>query len=419
MRIVYITAGAAGTICGNCLQDNALAAALKSRGHDVVLLPAYTPLLTDEQDVSDGRVVFGGINLYLQGKYKFFRSSGMLDGLLDSPRMLRWASSFAVDTDPANLGAMTQETFRGEDGAYRREMDKLVEVVRAIRPEVVHLTNSMLASMAGPIKRELGVPVVCSLQGEADFLAGLSEPYRSACYELLRGHGRQIDQFVAPCNDQIEAMRPILADALGQVETVRPGISMDGVRERQESSPERFVVGFLARVSEEKGLHLLADAAQILRNNHPNRKIELRVAGWRNERSAEYLKRVADSCGLEDRGYLTRAEKFEFLAGLDVLSVPTTYRASKGLYVLEALATGVPVVVPGIGAFPELVDATGGGLICDPDNSAALAASLERLMLEPERAASLGEAGRSAVQGQFHVKRMADEALALYEGVVH
>ena len=419
MRIVYITAGAAGTICGNCLQDNALAAALKSRGHDVVLLPAYTPLLTDEQDVSDGRVVFGGINLYLQGKYKFFRSSGMLDGLLDSPRMLRWASSFAVDTDPANLGAMTQETFRGENGAYRREMDKLVAVLRGIQPEVVHLTNSMLASMAGPIKRQLGVPVVCSLQGEADFLAGLREPYRSACYELLRGHGRQIDRFVAPCNDQIEAMRPILTDALGQVETVRPGISLDGVRERQESSPERFVVGFLARVSKEKGLHLLADAVQILRNNHPNRKIELRVAGWRNERSAEYLKRVADSCELEDRGYLTREEKFEFLAGLDVLSVPTTYRASKGLYVLEALATRVPVVLPSIGAFPELVDATGGGLICDPDNSAALAASLEQLMLEPEHAVSLGEAGRSAVQGQFHVKRMADEALALYEGVVH
>ena len=419
MRIVYITAGAAGTICGNCLQDNALAAALKSRGHDVVLLPAYTPLLTDEQDVSDGRVVFGGINLYLQGKYKFFRSSGMLDGLLDSPRMLRWASRFAVDTDPANLGAMTQETFRGEDGAYRREMDKLVAVLRGIQPEVVHLTNSMLASMAGPIKRQLGVPVVCSLQGEADFLAGLREPYRSACYELLRGHGRQIDRFVAPCNDQIEAMRPILTDALGQVETIRPGISLDGVRERQESSPERFVVGFLARVSEEKGLHLLADAVQILRNNHPNRKVELRVAGWRNERSAEYLKRVADSCELEDRGYLTREEKFEFLAGLDVHSIPATYRASKGLYVLEALATGVPVVLSGIGAFPELVDATGGGLIAEPDNCAALAASLEQLMLEPEHAVSLGEAGRSAVQGQFHVKRMADEALALYEGVVH
>ena len=419
MRIVYITAGAAGTICGNCLQDNALAAALKSRGHDVVLLPAYTPLLTDEQDVSDGRVVFGGINLYLQGKYKFFRSSGMLDGLLDSPRMLRWASSFAVDTDPANLGAMTQETFRGENGAYRREMDKLVAVLRGIQPEVVHLTNSMLASMAGPIKRELGVPVVCSLQGEADFLAGLREPYRSACYELLRGHGRQIDRFVAPCNDQIEAMRPILNDALGQVQTIRPGVSLDGVQERQASSPERFVVGFLARVSEEKGLHLLADAVQILRNNHPSRQIELRVGGWRNERSAEYLKRVTESCELEDRGYLTREEKFEFLAGLDVLSVPTTYRASKGLYVLEALAAGVPVVLPGIGTFPELVDATGGGLIVEPDSSAALAAGLEQFMLEPQHAVSLGEAGRSAVQGQFHVKRMADEALALYEGVVH
>lgn len=419
MRIVYVTAGAAGTICGNCLQDNALAAALKAKGHDVVLLPAYTPLLTDERDVSDSRVVFSGINLYLQGKYKFFRSSGILDSLLDSPRMLRWASSFAVDTDPANLGAMTQETFRGEKGAYRREMAKLVDVLRGIRPEVVHLTNSMLASMAGPIKRELNVPVVCSLQGEADFLAGLREPYRSACYELLRGHARRIDQFVAPCDDQIEAMRPIMGDSLGDVATIRPGISMDGVRERQKSTGKCFVIGFLARVSKEKGLHLLADAVQTLRHKHPTAKIELRLAGWRNQHGAAYVRQIADSCELEDYGYLGREGKFGFLAGLDVLSVPTTYRASKGLYVLEALATAVPVVLPRIGAFPELVDATGGGLLCEPDDSADLARKLEELMLEPERAARLGKAGRNAVQHQFHVQRMADEALALYEGVVH
>ncbi len=419
MRIAYITAGAAGTICGNCLQDNALAAALKSKGHDVVLLPAYTPLLTDEGDVSDSRVVFSGINLYLQGKYKFFRSSGILDSLLDSPRMLRWASSFAVDTDPANLGAMTQETFRGEKGAYRREMDKLVDVLRGIRPEVVHLTNSMLASMAEPIQRELGVPVVCSLQGEADFLAGLREPYRSACHDLLRGHAKRIDRFVAPCDDQIEAMRPIMSDSLGEVETIRPGISMDGIRERQKSDAGRFAVGFLARVSKEKGLHLLADAVQVLRDRHPDTKIELRVAGWRNEQGAEYVKQVSNSCELEDCGYLAREDKFGFLSGIDVLSVPTTYRASKGLYVLEALATGVPVVLPRIGAFPELVDATGGGLLCVPDDSADLARRLEELVLEPDRATSLGQAGRSAVKRQFHVQRMADEALALYEEVVH
>lgn len=419
MRIAYITAGAAGTICGNCLQDNALAAALKSNGHDVVLLPAYTPLLTDERDVSDSRVVFSGINLYLQGKYKFFRSTGILDRLLDSPRMLRWASSFAVDTDPANLGAMTQETFRGEHGAYRREMDKLVDVLRGIRPEVVHLTNSMLASMAGPIKRELGVPVVCSLQGEADFLAGLREPYRSACYELLRGHAQQIDRFVAPCNDQVEAMRPVMNDALGRVETIRPGISMDSVRERQGPAAGRFVIGFLARVSKEKGLHLLADAVQALRSKHLDTRIELRVAGWRNERGAEYVRQLAESCELEDHGYLAREDKFEFLAGIDVLSVPTTYRASKGLYVLEALATAVPVVLPRIGAFPELVDSTGGGLLCEPDESADLARRLEELMLEPKRAVRLGQAGRIAVQHQFHVQRMADEALTLYDGVIH
>ena len=115
-----------------------------------------------------------------------------------------------MDTQPAKLGQMTRDMFLGEAGPYRREMRKLVELLRAIRPEIVHLTNSMLASMAGPIKRELGVPVICSIQGEADFLAGLPDPFRASCYGLLRGHAADIDTFVASCMDQVEAMAPAL-----------------------------------------------------------------------------------------------------------------------------------------------------------------------------------------------------------------
>ena len=414
LKIAYITAGAAGTICGNCLQDNAVAAALKRNGHDVVLLPAYTPLRTDEPDVSDRRVVFGGINLHLQGHYALFRASGILDRFVDHPRVLGWASRFAVDTQPAKLGQMTRDMFLGESGPFRREMRKLIELLREIRPEVVHLTNSMLASMSEPVRRELGVPVICSIQGEADFLAGLPEPFRKSCYELLRGHAAHIDTFVAPCADQVAAMAPVLGDESNRMETILPGISLDGVREQRRPTEDRFVVGFLARLTAAKGLHLLADAVERLRSAHPGRSIELQVAGWRNSETAAYVQQLAREYEFEDHGYLSRSGKFEFLAGIDAFSVPTTYRASKGLYVLEALGAGVPVVQPRIGVFPELIQASGGGLTCNPDDSADLAAKLEVLMLDRDKAVHLGATGQRRVRERFHSDRMAAEALALY-----
>ena len=414
MRIAYIGAGAAGTICANCLKDNALAAALSRLGHDVVLLPAYTPLLTDEEDFSDERVVFGGINLYLQSKFGLFRRTGVLDRLLDHPRVLSWASSFAVDTDPANLGAMTRDTFRGASGPYRREMEKLVDMLKEIRPEIVHLTNSMLSCMAKPIKHHLGVRVVCSLQGEADFLAGLAEPYRSECYELLRSDAVHIDQFVASCGDQTRSLAPILGDALHRAETVLPGISLDGYGKRPPKGDNSFVVGFLARIAEGKGLASLAEAVERLRREHPERDIRLRVAGWRARKSQAFVDGLRERFGFEDFGYLSRERKIGFLRELDAFSVPTTYAAAKGLYVLEALAAGVPTVQPRIGVFPELASATGGILLCNPNDSVDLASKLAELMTDPNESARMGRSGQNAVHAEFHSERMALETLDLY-----
>ncbi|NOT60097.1 MAG: glycosyltransferase family 1 protein, partial [Acidobacteria bacterium] len=64
MRILYFTAGAAGMYCGSCLRDNALATELMRQGHDVTLVPLYTPTLTDEPNVSQEKVLFGGISVY-------------------------------------------------------------------------------------------------------------------------------------------------------------------------------------------------------------------------------------------------------------------------------------------------------------------------------------------------------------------
>src|ERR1043165_5443699 len=114
MRIAYITAGAAGMFCGSCMRDNTLVAALQSAGHDALLIPTYTPIRTDEADVSQDRVFFGGIHVYLQEKVGLFRHTPWLaDRLLDVPRLLRWVSRFAGRMKYSELGGLAVSMLKG------------------------------------------------------------------------------------------------------------------------------------------------------------------------------------------------------------------------------------------------------------------------------------------------------------------
>src|SRR2546421_11467882 len=168
MKIAYITAGAAGMFCGSCLHDNTLVAALIAQGHDALLIPTYTPIRTDEPDVSQKRVFFGGINVFLQQKLAFFRHTPwLLDRLLDAPRLLRWVSRFAVKTQAERLGDLTISMLKGEHGYQRKELAKLARwLATEHRPEIITLTNGLLSGLVPEIKRQVGVPIICVLQGD-------------------------------------------------------------------------------------------------------------------------------------------------------------------------------------------------------------------------------------------------------------
>jgi glycosyltransferase involved in cell wall biosynthesis len=423
MKITYIAAGAGGMICGNCLRDTTLTAALAQLGHDVEVIPTYTPIRTDESVDTSHRVFYGGINVYLQQKLAIFRHTpAAIDWLFDRPALLRWVSRFAVKTEPQDLGEITVSVLEGAHGHQSKELAKLIAWLSEHRPEVVHLTNSMLAALAPAVKSEIGVPVVCSLQGEDYFLSHLPERYQQRAFAALKEVARSIDRFVAPCRDHAAAMAPLLGVSEGEIRIVRPGLNLHGFEERTPRNPGEFVIGYLARVSPEKGLHQLAEAFQRIRQKRGDQpRCKLRVAGWLGPEHAAYLEQVRqtlDRAGLgadfEYLGNIGRAEKLQFLRSLDVLSVPVSYRAPKGAYVLEAWAAGVPVVEPRIGVFPELLTDTGGGLLYEPENTAGLAAALERLIDHPAEAGEMGLRGRHAVYERFHSKRLAEETVALY-----
>src|SRR5580765_7701080 len=199
MKILSITAGAAGMYCGSCSRDNALAVELLARGHEVTLLPLYTPTNPDEVNVSRDQVLFGGISIYMQQHLALFRHTPrFLDRWWDSPRVINAFASRSISTDPKLLGDLTISMLEGDRGVLRKEFDKLLEwLADEPVPDVVTLPNSLLIGLAAPIRRALRRPICCTLQGEELFLDGLIEPYRTKAIELIRAQVPDVDRFIA------------------------------------------------------------------------------------------------------------------------------------------------------------------------------------------------------------------------------
>ena len=425
VRIVQITPGAGGMYCGGCLRDNALAGALRAQGHPTLLVPLYLPMTLDEPSQAAGQPVFyGGVSVYLDQKLPFFRHApDWVRRALAHPAILRWASGKAARTRPEETGDLTLSMLRGEEGRQARELEELIGWLKeSERPELVCLSNGLLVGLARRLKSALGVPVVCTLQGEDYFLDGLPENQRKAGWALASERAADVDLFVAPSEYYGRLMARRLGIPSARMRVAHNGIDLAGYPDTPpEPLPGAAALGFLGRMCREKGLDLLVDAYLQLRGRPGTARLKLRVAGSLGAGDTAFVaalkRRLAAAGCMEDVEFhpnLDHAAKVAFLRGLSVMSTPALYGEAFGLYVIEALAAGVPVVQPRVAAFPELLEAAGGGLLCEP-NAAALAGALETLLLDPAGARELGRGGQAAARALFSVEAMARRIAAVYE----
>jgi glycosyltransferase involved in cell wall biosynthesis len=413
--------------CGSCLRDNAMATELIARGHDVMLLPVYTPTFTDEPNVSSDHVVLGGISAYLEQYVPFFRKTPRwLDRLWDSKTVLSLASRKSLSTNPKMLGEMTVSVLKGEDGFQRKEIHKLIDWLKTEPPlDVINLPYTLLISLAEPLKQALNRPVLCTLQGEDLFLDGLTEPYRTEAMDLIRKQLDHVDLFLSVSEYYAGFMPGYLGIPEEKIQVVPLGINPNGFELREPHVSGSFTVGFFARVAPEKGLHVLAEAYRLLRQSGDLPEARLEVAGYMAADCKPYLAEIEAhlrKAKLGDefhyRGVLDRAEKIAFLRGLDVMSIPATYDEPKGVSLLEAMACGVPLVQPRRGGFTEILEQTGGGLLVKPDDPEALARGILEIYRNKEHAAELGAKGFRGVREHYTSAHMADRLLRAYQSVL-
>ena len=430
LHVVYLTSGAAGMICGSCLHDNTLARALTKAGVDIQLAPTYTPIKTDEPDASESQVFFGGLNVYFAQKIPGYAWLPLwMTNWLDNPALLRWATSFAIQTNARDLGALAVSMLEGESGRQRHQVAKLANwLVSLPRIDVLHLTNLLIGGCIPTLKKRLNCPVVVTLQGDDIFLDYVPSPFREQAIRALQRLVPHVDRFVVNSRDYGRRMADLLEIPANRWEVVPLTIDTADFERASPWSPSPspspnspLTIGYLARLAPEKGLHVLVDAFLELKRRPGTESFRLAIAGWLGPRNRAYAAEQFDKLrtagwgdAFEYLGEIDRRTKVEFLRQLDVFSVPTTYRDPKGLFVLESLAAGVPVVAPNHGAFPEMLERLGGGLLVPPADPIALADSLQALLTDESRRKTLGATGRAAVLDRANSKFLVDRTLALY-----
>lgn len=422
MKIIYIASGAANMYCGSCMHDNALAAAMKAAGEDVSLFPLYTPMRLDEESVGERQIFYGGIKAYLMQKYpRQFFGRNLLFRIAGSQAILRLMPHFDIGSavDPVANAELTISMLKGEDGNQRELLHELVQWIKnTYQPDIIHVTNALLIGVVREFKRALQVPVTCGLHGEDIFLEGMPQPYQEEALSIIRERSHDVDRFLAISTYYGEMFSKWAGLDRSKIDVVWPGIALQDYREIEPATSRPLTIGYLARFVPEKGLHLLVDAFIRLHRSGEFPDLQLVAGGYVSRAYKTYIdgirKKIKDN-HLEDRikllGTLERADKLNFFRQIDVFSVPAPYREPKGISILEALASGVPVVQPDHGAYPEWIGATQGGLLHRPNDSADLADKLAVLLRDADLRRQLGQQGRQGVFEKFSSERMAASTL--------
>jgi len=422
LHVAIITSGGAGMFCGACMHDNTWTRAMIDQGAEATLIPTYTPIRVDEQSMAGSQIFLGGINVYLNYRSRLWRRlPRFMKHWLDTPWIINLATSFGVSNDAHELGALTVTLLEGEQGPELMEIEELARYVgEQLKPDVVCLSNALLSGTIKTIKQHFSGPLFCILQGDDVFLEELGEPYRARSLELIRQNVQQLDGVLVHSDYYRDFMSDYLDLPKDHFQKVLLGIDLEGHDGTPSENPDApFTIGFFARLCKEKGLHNVVQAFEIFHKAHPESR--LCVGGFLGKESEAYFHETTKHLTALNDSYKywgspdSLAEKVEFYKSLSVLSVPTDYHEPKGLFVLEAMANGVPVVQPAHGAFPELIEQTEGGLLVPPGDPQALADAWERLYQDKEFRSKLARQGYERVRQFYSAALMAEESLQFFQ----
>jgi glycosyltransferase involved in cell wall biosynthesis len=426
MKIIHIIPGSGGSFyCGNCLRDSKYFDALRKMGHDVVKVPMYLPIFADEHDLNEVPVFYGAVSIYLKQLFPVFRRAPVwLDKLLNSKPMLKLAASQAGSTRAKGLEEMTISMLLGEKGKQHEELEHMTDWMKNhFKPDVVHLSNALLLGLARKIKEKLNVPVVCSLQDEDVWVDIMSEKNRKTVWDLMAENALQVNRFISVSRYFADVATEKMGISPDKISSIHIGVNPADYQYRNSGEKGRNI-GFISRMCRENGLDILVDAFILLKKQQGYDDVRIIITGGHTGDDRVYLKQIKRKL---DRNNLMQMVDFhkdfegegrkEFFAMTSVISVPVRNGEAFGIYIAESLASGIPVVQPAMGAFPEILLKTGGGIIYRENEPEALAEALMQLLSNPSMLAKLSADARKGGEQHLNINELSKELIAVYKQV--
>jgi glycosyltransferase involved in cell wall biosynthesis len=427
MNIVHIIPGSGGSFyCGNCLRDNEYVEAIRKLGHQVTKVPMYLPLFADEHDIKDIPVFYGAVSVYLKQLYPIFRKAPRwFDKILNSGPILKLAAGMAGSTRAKGLEEMTVSMLQGEEGKQSEELERMTDwIATHVKPDVIHLSNALLLGLAHKLKEKMNVPVVCTLQDEDVWVDVMKQKARDEVWALIHDKSRFVDMFVAVSNYFASVMKDKMRIPPEKIKTLYLGVDTASYQSMQTNVRHRNI-GFLSRMSWDNGLDILVDAFIILKKQSSFEDVKLVITGGSTGDDTRFLKSLKKKLKKEKLYQdVNFCEGFEcddrmfFFRGISVLSVPVRHGEAFGMYLLEAMAAGVPVVQPALGAFPEIIKTSGGGITYEPNTPAKLAEAFARILNDRDLFTTISQNCYRGVVEHFDIEVQAKKLVYLYEKAI-
>jgi glycosyltransferase involved in cell wall biosynthesis len=427
LKIAHIIPGSGGSFyCGNCLRDSKYFDALRKMGHDVIKVPMYLPIFSDEHDLNEVPVFYGAVSIYLKQLMPLFRKApAWVDNLLNSKPMLKYAASKAGSTRAKGLEEMTISMLMGEKGKQHEELERMTDWMKDhFKPDVVHLSNALLSGLARKLKEKLNVPVVCSLQDEDVWVDIMSTQNRKRVWDLMAENAVYVDRFISVSHYYAAVSAEKMRISPEKISSIHIGVDPSEYEYRNSREKAR-AIGYISRMCHENGLDILVDAFILLKKQKVFDDLKLIITGGQTGDDKPYLRQIRKR--LDKSGLLSSVDfhkEFEgegrkaFFAKASVISVPVRNGEAFGIYIAESLASGIPVVQPALGAFPEVLAITGGGIIYGENNPEGLAAALKQLLDDPVRLMFLSEGARKGAEQHLRINELAKELVKVYTGVI-
>lgn len=426
MQIVHIVPGSGGSFyCGNCLRDSEYIQGLKRAGVEVVKVPMYLPIFADEHDIEEVPVFYGAISIYLKHSFPALRKApGWVDKILNSGPALRLAAGMAGSTNPKGLESMTISMLLGETGEQKKELDHMVDwLEKECQADVIHLSNALLIGLARRIKERLNVKVVCTLQDEDVWVNAMDENFKIQTWDLMKERARDVDAFFAVSQFYAKEMQPILG--IPDDKLFIHHITVDPAEYSYQNTSEKPLnIGYISRMCEDNGLEVLVDAFVLLKKDPRWQDVKLVITGGSTGENDKFVKSI--KLKIKQSGLVDEVEfhkdfedgRHEFFKKVSMISVPVLQGEAFGMYLLESMASGVPVVQPALGAFPEIVEKSGGGINYTPNTPEALSEALSSLLGNQEKLNKLSEQGRKGVEQKFNVHQEAKDVVDRYSKLI-